>query len=205
MADQNDLAELIAKLQKAEARASTAEGELAKVNANFATTTAKLNERVKLAESQVGEVKLQFEMDRTLMADGITDEAAIDYIRYSYGKAPKVGDAAPAFTDFYTSYKEEKKDFLQSFRPAMQKAETRVEPKPAEKVAPANAHAASATVGAKAVVDPALGAGGKHTPAAGAGVAAAAVDPSQLANMKPADAMALLRTMGLARAAPTSN
>lgn len=198
MSDQNELAEIISKLQKAEARATAAEGELAKVNSTFGEKIKQLTQKAAAAEAQVAEVTLGYEMDRTLMADGITDPAAIDYIRYSYSKSA-TGDVKPSFTDFYGAYKEEKKDFLQSFRPAVAKAPSVPEPK-----APVAGVGAKAPVApGKGAVDPSIGVGGKQAPEPQKG-APAAMDASQLASMKPADALAALRTMGLARPAPNA-
>jgi len=185
------MVDLLAKLAKAEARAVAVEAELAKMTASFGDSSKKLQERVRLAEAQVVEVRTQADMDRVLLADGIHDESAIDYIRYAYGRVPRAeGAEAPKFEAFYDAYKADKADFLASFR---------AKPAAPEKAAVPAVPAVPAAP--KAIVDPAMGRGGRSAPEPQKG-APSVLDAAQLAAMKPADALAALRQLGWAREAP---
>lgn len=188
------MVEMMQKLAAAEARAQKAEGELANTNSRFEKSLAKYQAQAEAAEAKVAEIQLQSEMDRALMSDGISDESAIDYIRYNYSRmqVPE-GQAKPAFSDFYQGFKESKADFLGSFRPKpVEKPVEAAQQQPWMKPAP--------VVAVPKPVDPALGTAGKQAPTANVSTNPV-FDGAALAAMSPADAVAHLRAIGLARPA----
>lgn len=115
--------EAIAAKNAAEAKVEKLTNELNTVRTQFETSIAQVQEQVDAKEAEIAQIRLQHDMDRTLLADGINDEGVIDYLRFKYSGVEKPEDGEkPGFSDWYGNYKKEKPTILQPF---LKKAESK--------------------------------------------------------------------------------
>ena len=164
--------ELTVQHAAAEKRATAAEAALEKARGQFESSIATVQEQVTAKDRELASVRLQHDMDRTLLADGIADAGVVDYLRFKFNNIETAeGEEAQGFGDWFASYKEGKPALLQSFM------------KQAENAAPPPAPVPTPPPGPrKASVPPIDTSNNGRT---GANGAVSAITPESLAKMTP--------------------
>lgn len=205
MANDNDVVsvikynELLEKLTQAEAAKSKAESEANKIRATFEASVQKLEARATKAEAALADATLGFEMSKSLLADGISDEGLTEFTRFSYSSTPE-GDRKP-FGEWFPDFRERNKALFDSFANASKGEQPKApaQPQPPTPKADAKVPEAAAPAAPKPPLKPAVPA--VDNTEAGVrperAVLRSNYTPQQLASMSPKDAVAHLREIGL--------
>lgn len=121
-------AEVVSQKNKAESDKAAMEAKLQELTAQVSTYESKVQEAQAAAEAKAQEVvrmRLQHDMDVTLLRDGIGDKEVQGFLTYKYGTVEAKEDGTkPSFADWYNTYKATDPAVL---KPFLKKAETQTQ------------------------------------------------------------------------------